>query len=139
MLRPPVRPVPGQRTRPRDWVLLIAALVGFGFWLAAIGPVRDWAGGAGLRANWVIGVAPSVFAGATFALWQAFAVRSGPLASVAGAAAIVVLAEVAQLGLRRYTPDVGDALAGVLGAGIVLPFLWWRSRRAARAEAGAGE
>ena len=109
--------------------LLAAALAALALWLVALGPVRDWASGAGLRANWVIGVAPSFFAGATFALWQAFAVRSSPIASAAGASVLVVMAELAQLGLPRYTPDVGDAFAGMLGAGIVVPVLMWRSRR----------
>src|SRR5512141_2829689 len=117
--------------RGRDKWLLTAALVAFALWLAVLGPVRTWANEAGLRANWAIGVAPSFLAGATFALWQAFAVRSRPVAAVAGSAALVVIAEVVQLGLPRYTADVWDAIAGILGAGLVLPLLVWRSRRSA--------
>jgi VanZ family protein len=117
----------------RDRGLLVAALFAFAFWLAAIGPVRTWASGGHLRANWMVGVAPSFFAGATFALWQAFAVRTRPVVSVATASAVVVLAEVAQLFLPRYTADVLDAIAGIIGAVVVTPFLVWRSRRAAGA------
>lgn len=121
-----------QRTRARDAGLLVAALVAFAFWLAALGPVRSWANGEGLRASWVIGVAPSFFAGATFALWQAFAVRSSPFVSAASASALIVMTEVAQLFLRRYTPDVWDAFAGILGAAVAVPVLVWRSRLQAR-------
>ncbi|MCR4341239.1 MAG: hypothetical protein NUW01_15285 [Gemmatimonadaceae bacterium] len=116
----------------RDRWLLLVALLAFALWLAALGPIRSWASGAGLRDHWLIGVAPSFFAGATMALWQAFAVRSTPLAAAAGAVAIVALAEAAQFALPRYTPDIRDVLAGIAGVALVVPLLVWRARRAAK-------
>ncbi len=116
-----------QRDSDRDRYLLIAALLGFGLWLASVGPVRTWATSAG--GYWVVGVAPSFLAACTFAFWQAFAVRSRPLASAAYAAALVAATEVIQLFLPGYTADVGDVVAGVAGAAVALPVLLWRRRR----------
>lgn len=121
-----------QRDRNRDKYFLFAALVGFGLWLASIGPLRTWATEAGLRGSWVFGVAPSFLAACTFAFWQAFAVRSRPLASAAYAAALVTAAEVIQLFLPGYTADVWDAVAGVVGAAVAMPMLLWRERRRRR-------
>lgn len=122
----------GQRDPDRDKYFLFAALVGFGLWLASIGPLRTWATEAGLRGSWVFGVAPSFLAAGTFAFWQAFAVRSRPLASAAYAAALVTAVEVIQLFLPGYTADVWDAMAGVVGAAVAMPVLLWRERRRRR-------
>ena len=118
-----------QRDSDRDKYFLIAALVGFGLWLASVGPLRIWATRAGQRGSWVFGVAPSFLAACTFAFWQAFAVRSRPLASAAYAAALVTAAEVIQLFLPFYTADVWDVVAGVVGAAVAMPVLLWRERR----------
>ncbi|MEM6646227.1 MAG: hypothetical protein AAF730_08235 [Bacteroidota bacterium] len=44
-------------------------------WIACVGPVRTWATDVGIRSWWIFGVAPSLFAGITFATWQAVATR----------------------------------------------------------------
>ena len=113
----------------RDWRLLIAALVGCGLWLGSIGPARTWAAAAGARDCWVTGVAPSFLAAMTFALWQSFATRTRPLTSALYAAALIVATEIAQLFLSRYTADVWDAVAGIVGAALALPVLRWRERQ----------
>jgi len=79
--------------------------------------------------RWVLGVAPSFFAGLMFAFWQAFIVRTPPYAAAILAAALVVMTEVVQLFLPRYRADVWDAVAGVLGAALALPVLLWRARK----------
>lgn len=120
-----------QHDRSRDQWFLFAALLGFGLWLASVGPLRTWATGAGIHDSWVLGVAPSFFAGCTFAFWQAFAVRSKPLASLAYAAALVTATEVIQNFLPGYTADVWDAVAGIVGAAFAMPVLLWRDAKAA--------
>jgi hypothetical protein len=116
-------------THPRrDRLLLLIALLGFALWLFAIGLARMWATRAGLGGHWTLGVAPSFFAGFTFALWQAYIVRSGPFESAASAAVLVSLAELVQLGLPRYRADSWDAVAGIAGAALTFPLLSWRMK-----------
>jgi hypothetical protein len=102
--------------------------VSFGLWLAVIGPVRARAG-SGIGASWLLGSTPSLLAGFAFAHWQAFATRSGPLVSAVSAALLVTLAELIQLALPRYTADLRDVVAGIAGAALAAPILWWRRRR----------
>lgn len=118
-----------QRVSPRDRFLLIMALVGFGLWLASVGPVRTWATRAGERRDWAFEIAPSFLAAFTFVFWQAFATRSRPLVSALYGAALVSAAEVAQLFLPRYTADVWDVVAGIVGAAVAMPLLLWRESR----------
>jgi VanZ family protein len=105
------------------------ALVGFGLWLASVGPARTWATRAGQRRDWIFGVAPSFLAAFTFVFWQAFATRSRPFVCALFAAALVGAAEVAQLFLPRYTADAWDVVAGVVGAAVAMPLLLWRERQ----------
>jgi hypothetical protein len=116
----------------RDRYLLVAALAGFGLWLASIGPVRTWAAQAGQRDRWIFGVAPSFLAAWTFAFWQAFVAKSRPLPAAAYAAVLVTVAEVVQVFLPGYTADVWDVVAGVLGAAAALPVLVVRARQPRR-------
>lgn len=116
----------------RDRLLLAVALVTFGLWLITIGPVRAWADGVGLRDHWVLGVAPSFLAGFTLANWTGFVARTEPLTSAAFAVTWVVLAEASQLVLPRYTADLWDVLAGMVGAALAVPLLQWRAQSAAR-------
>lgn len=115
--------------QPRDKSLLGVGLLAFGLWLSAIGPARAWASGAGIGEHWTFGVAPSFLAGFCFAHWQAFATRSRPIVAAAYAMALVALAEGVQLILPRYTADLWDMLAGIVGAGLAVPILQWRARR----------
>ena len=115
-----------RRGSPRDRVLLILALVGFGLWLASVGPMRTLATKAGLRRDLVFGFAPSFLAALTFVFWQAFATRSRPLVSALYTAGLVGAAEVVQLFLPRYTADVWDVVAGIVGAAVAVPVLLWR-------------
>ena len=88
----------------------------------------------GHRSSWVVGVAPSFFAAWSFAFWQAFAVKTRPLKAAAYATALVTATEVVQLVLprylegafHRYTADIWDVAAGVVGAGAALLVLLWR-------------
>jgi hypothetical protein len=45
------------------------------------------------------------------------------------AAALVTAAEIIQLYIPRYTFDVWDMVAGVVGVAVALPVLLWRERR----------
>lgn len=114
---------------PRDRNVLAAALIAFALWLLAIGPVRTWAAGGDAPLRWVVGVAPSFFAGLWFAFWPAFISRTSPVVSVAGAVVLVTLAEAVQLFLPRYTADVWDVVAGMFGVATALPVLLWRARK----------
>ncbi len=116
---------------PRDPWLLLAALVSLACWLLAVGLVRMRTRGADVLVRWLTGSAPSFFAGLMFASWQAFIVRTPPYAATMLASALVVMIEVVQLFLPGYTADPWDAVAGVLGAALALPFLLWRARRVA--------
>ena len=113
--------------RRRDPWLLVAVLVTFALWLAAIGLFRTWARASGHRGSVLIGVAPSFFAGMSWTLWIAFATRTAPVASAIWTSALMVAAETAQLVLPGYTADVWDVVAGALGAAIVVPILRWRA------------
>ena len=112
---------------PRDRTLLLVAVIGFALWLVAAGPLRSWASASGLRSLWVLGVAPSFWAGFTLTCWQAFGTRTGPLVSAAFALALVTLAEGVQLLLPRQTPDVWDITAGAMGAALAAPIVWARN------------
>ena len=114
--------------RSRDGCVLVLALAAFALWLAAIGPLRAWSKDAGVRIQWAFGVAPSFFAGLTWALWQAFVTRTGPVVSALYAVALITLAEAVQLFLPRYRADVWDVVAGMAGAAVALPILFWRAR-----------
>ena len=70
-----------------------------------------------------MGVAPSFLAALTFAFWQAFATRSTALASALYAAALIVVTEVVQLFLPRYTADFWDIVAGIAGAALAFVLL----------------
>ncbi len=71
---------------------------------------------------------PSFLAGFTFVFWQAFAVKSKPLASVLYAVSLVILAEIAQFFLPGYTFDVWDIVAGLFGVAFAIPVLLWREQ-----------
>ncbi len=115
--------------RPRrDRFLLLIALLTFAVWLFSISTARTWAARSGSRGNWFVGVAPSFFAGLTFAFWNSYWARSAPITSAAIAAVIVTLAEVAQIFIPRYTADPWDAVAGIVGAALALPILMWRAK-----------
>lgn len=116
-------------TRSRDSFLLAATLLAFGFWLAAIGPVRTWASHAGMSANWAVGVAPSFFAGFTFVLWYGFSMRGRPLAAVLYGTLLIVVGELAQIFIPRYTPDAWDVAAGIIGTFVAAPIVSWRAQR----------
>ncbi|MGD0036239.1 MAG: hypothetical protein ABSC53_02980 [Bacteroidota bacterium] len=118
-----------QRDSDRDNFFLFAALVGCVLWISSVSPLRIWATRVCQCGSWIFGVTPNFFAGVTFAFWQAFAVKSRPLASVMYAAALVTAAEIIQLYIPRYTFDVWDMVAGVVGVAVALPVLLWRERR----------
>ena len=80
-----------------DRLLTAAALAAFTLWLAAVGPVRTWASGAGVRDAWLVGVAPSLFAGLTMALWLRRSAGAGPLYACALSAGLTALAEIAHV------------------------------------------
>ncbi len=113
----------------RDRVLLIATLAAFVLWMASVGPLRSWASGAGVRGFWVFGVAPSFFAGSTLTLWQAFTTRTGAAVSALYGASLVALAEVVQFLLPTHRTDGWDVVAGVMGALLAAPLVWYRARR----------
>lgn len=112
----------------RDRYFLFTALIGCLLWIASVSPLRIWAIRVCQYDSWIFGIAPNFLAGSTFAFWQAFAVKSKPLASVAYAAALVTIAEVIQLYMPRYTFDVWDVMAGVVGVAVAMPVLLWRER-----------
>lgn len=100
-------------------------MLAFSFWLVAVGPARAWARRADVSGHWILGVAPSFFAAVTFAHWQAYRTRTGPITSAGIALAFVTLAEVVQLVLPRYTADLGDVLAGIVGAALAAVTIQW--------------
>lgn len=115
---------------PRDRFLLIASLGAFVLWISTVGPVRWLAEGNDLRSFWMLGVAPSFFAGVTFTWWQACFTGTGPFASAGYALALIALAEVAQLAMPHQTADVWDVVAGAAGVAVAAPVVRWRARRA---------
>ncbi len=116
------------RLRRPDRVLAVCAGVACVLWIACVGPVRTWASDAGIRQMWVFGVAPGFFAGATFVLWQSLGTGTRAAASVVISVGLSVLAEAAQLFLPGSTADPFDIVAGVAGALLAAPVVWWRTR-----------
>ena len=112
-----------QRDNPRDSFFLIATLVGWLLWITSVSPLRIYTIRISPYAYWISGVAPNFFAGSTFAFFQAYTMKSRPLASVTYAASLVTVAELIQLYIPCYTFDVCDLVAGITGAVIVLPIL----------------
>ncbi|MEM1054320.1 MAG: hypothetical protein AAGI52_02240 [Bacteroidota bacterium] len=112
----------GSRDRRLAWATGVAAVL----WIACVGPVRTWALDMGIRSHWFFGIAPSLFAGTTFAMWQMLVSRTSPLPSVMYGVVLCALAEAVQLAMPRATADPLDALAGAIGAVLALPILLWR-------------
>lgn len=113
----------------RDRVLLFAALFFFALWLAAIGPARSFARHHGFGASLIVGVAPNFFAGLTFAMWQAYRMRTATWVTIGYAMIAISLAEAVQIFLPGYTADPLDAVAGIAGALVAYPILAARRRR----------
>ena len=108
-----------------DPCLAAFTVIAFVLWMGSVGPLRSWATEAGVREHWTFGVAPSLFAGATLTGWQSLG-GTPPLASALLASLLIVLAEAAHLFMPRQTADGWDVLAGLMGAAVALPFVWWR-------------
>ena len=119
------------RLSPDRW-LSAATLLAFAGWLATVGPVRTWASGAGLRDAWLIGVAPSLLAAVTMALWIRLRARSHPMLASVLAVALTAFAEAAQVWMPRQTADPGDVVAGVVGGAVAWPLLRWHANATAR-------
>lgn len=113
---------------------MLIALVFFGLWILAIGPGRTYARHHGFARHWTVGVAPNFFAGLTFATWQGYRTRTSPWVTVGYAMVAVSLAEFVQLFLPGYTADPLDAIAGIVGALLAFPLLFWRRKNRIKTE-----
>lgn len=118
-----------KKDNKHDRFFLVVALIGWLLWIISVSPLRIYAMRTNVSFSWAFDAAPSFFAGFTFVFFQAFAVKSRPLASVAYAAVLVTAAEVAQLYMPRYTFDKWDLVAGIIGVAIAMPILFWRKRK----------
>jgi len=111
------------RTAPRHRRLQRVYLVLFVGWMFLHGPIRTWVGNTGLGGSWVLGVAPSLFAGLAVAIASALAYGFRPLTGSAYGAGFSILAEMIQPWLPSYTFDPWDVAAGLVGAGFAVPLL----------------
>ena len=103
------------------------AVITCSLWFGLHGPLRRWALWLGAGADGFVAVAPSFFAGA-FATFVAFMSLLRPIPAALCGAAFVPATETIQPWLWHYTFDVGDMVAGAIGAACVVPLLWWHNR-----------
>ena len=100
----------------------------FLLWFGFHGPLRTLALWLGASADGFLAVAPSFFAGCAATLGAFMGSFPRPIPAALFGATFVLATEIVQPWIRRYTFDVGDIVAGAIGATLVVPLLWWHKR-----------
>jgi hypothetical protein len=94
-------------------------VVAFGLWFCFALVVRPWAAVVGFEGHWVLGMAPSLFAGIAVTAWIASTWRHRPLLVLIYGSTSITLIEVIQLWLPKYVFDPRDVLAGLIGSALL--------------------
>jgi hypothetical protein len=108
--------------------LHVGFTITFWLWLGFHGPLRTLALRLGASGAGFLAVAPSFFAGcaATFAAFMGGV--PNPIPAALCGATFVLATEIFQPWWDGYTYDVGDIVAGAIGATLVVPLLWSHNR-----------
>ncbi|HEX2921637.1 MAG TPA: hypothetical protein VHO50_10785 [Bacteroidales bacterium] len=117
---------PRPHRNSRDNFCLYFAILCYFIWLLSVSPLRIYVREINQSLSFILNITPNFFAGCTFAFWQSYITKSKPFLSVIFAASLVTATEIIQLFIPRYTFDVWDVVAGIVGASIVVPILLWR-------------
>ena len=114
----------GDSAHPR---LHAGAVITCCLWFGLHGPLRRFAIWLGASADGFLAVAPSFFAGC-FATVVTFMALPRPIPAAVCGAAFALATEIIQPWMRQHTYDLGDIVAGAIGATLVVPLLWWHKR-----------